>query len=56
LDDQLLGSAYALGADNDQLTRTYDHEITQLVPIARGFIRGDVISKNNWRAFLTQKE
>lgn len=53
---QLLGSAYALGADSDQLTRTYEHEITQLVPIARGFIRGEAISKENWRDFLTRKE
>ncbi|KAH1341065.1 hypothetical protein KXV68_000231 [Aspergillus fumigatus] len=52
----LLGSAYALGADSDQLTRTYEHEITQLVPIARGFIRGEAISKENWRDFLTRKE
>lgn len=55
-DLQLLGSAYALGADSDQLKRSYEHEITQLVPIARGFIRGDVISKENWRDFLNRKE
>ncbi|KAF7179895.1 hypothetical protein CNMCM7691_008947 [Aspergillus felis] len=52
----LLGSAYALGANSDQLTRTYEHEITQLVPISRGFIRGEAISKENWRDFLTRKE
>ncbi|OJJ76230.1 hypothetical protein ASPBRDRAFT_72236 [Aspergillus brasiliensis CBS 101740] len=52
----LLGSAYALGASSDQLTRTYEHEVTQLVPIARGFIRGTAISKQNWRQFLTCKE
>ncbi|RHZ54899.1 uncharacterized protein CDV56_107610 [Aspergillus thermomutatus] len=52
----LLGSAYTLGANSDQLTRTYEHEITQLVPIARGFIRGEAISKENWRDFLTRKE
>lgn len=53
---QFLGSAYALGASSDQLKRSYEHEITQLVPIARGFIRGDAISKNNWRDFLGQKQ
>ncbi|RDH14123.1 hypothetical protein M747DRAFT_311120 [Aspergillus niger ATCC 13496] len=52
----LLGSAYALGASSDNLTRTYDHEVTQLVPIARIFIRGTAISKENWRHFLTLKE
>ncbi|KAL2839038.1 hypothetical protein BJX68DRAFT_259018 [Aspergillus pseudodeflectus] len=52
----LLGSAYALGAGSDQLTRTYEHEITQLVPIARGFIRGEAVSKENWRDFLARKE
>ncbi|GKZ62743.1 hypothetical protein AnigIFM49718_010166 [Aspergillus niger] len=52
----LLGSAYALGASSDELTRTYDHEVTQLVPIAWGFIRGTAISKENWRQFLTCKE
>ncbi|PYH50237.1 questin oxidase family protein [Aspergillus niger CBS 101883] len=53
---ELLGSAYALGASSDNLTRTYDHEVTQLVPIARIFIRGTAISKENWRHFLTCKE
>ena len=53
---QLLGSAYALGADSEQLNRSFEHEITQLVPIARGFIRGDAISKDNWREFLNRKE
>ncbi|GAB1205161.1 hypothetical protein APSETT445_003831 [Aspergillus pseudonomiae] len=52
----LLGSAYALGADSEQLDRSYEHEITQLVPIARGFVRGDAISKENWRDFLNRKE
>ncbi|KAJ6099670.1 hypothetical protein N7467_001205 [Penicillium canescens] len=51
-----LGSAYALGADKDQLVRSYEHEITQLVPIGRGFIRGDAISGDNWRNFVAQKE
>jgi hypothetical protein len=27
-----------------------------LVPIARGFIRGEAISKDNWRDFWTRKE
>ena len=53
---QLLGSAYALGANSDQLKRSYEHEITQLVPIARGFTRGDAISKDNWRSFLGHKQ
>ncbi|QMW44041.1 hypothetical protein G4B11_007411 [Aspergillus flavus] len=52
----LLGSAYALGANSDQLKRSYEHEITQLVPIARGFTRGDAISKDNWRSFLGHKQ
>ncbi|KAJ5904846.1 uncharacterized protein N7473_001762 [Penicillium subrubescens] len=52
----LLGSAYALGADSEQLNRSYEHEIKQLVPIARGFIRGDAISQENWRNFLNHKE
>lgn len=55
-DWQLLGSAFALGAGNDQLTETYENEIAQLVPIARGFIRGEAISKKNWRDFLARKE
>ncbi|KUL87741.1 hypothetical protein ZTR_05876 [Talaromyces verruculosus] len=52
----LLGSAFALGAGNDQLTETYENEIAQLVPIARGFNRGEAISKKNWRDFLARKE
>ncbi|KAI2817079.1 hypothetical protein CBS115989_6234 [Aspergillus niger] len=51
-----LGSAYGLGASSDQLEKSYEHEITQLVPIARGFIRGDVITKDNWKDFLAQKQ
>jgi hypothetical protein len=53
---QLLGSAYALGAGMDQLTRSYENEISQLIPVSRGFIRGNAISKENWRKFLDQKE
>lgn len=53
---QLLGSAYALGADSRQLANLYEHEITQLVPIDRGFIRGGVFNNNNWRDFFTCKE
>lgn len=34
----------------------YEHEITQLVPISRGFIRGGAINRNNWRDFLARKE
>jgi hypothetical protein len=53
---QFLGSAYALGAGIDQLTRSYENEILHLIPISRGFLRGNAISKENWRKFLGQKE
>ncbi|GAM43993.1 hypothetical protein TCE0_060f19254 [Talaromyces pinophilus] len=51
-----LGSAYALGAGIDQLTRSYENEILHLIPISRGFLRGNAISKESWRKFLGQKE
>jgi hypothetical protein len=53
-DKQILGSAYALGANAKQLTKTYEHEIRSLLPRDRGFIRGDKISKHNWRDFLNE--
>ncbi|KAK5082213.1 hypothetical protein LTR05_007357 [Lithohypha guttulata] len=51
----LLGSAYGLGADSEQLTKTYDHDVTTLVNIDDTFIRGDKITRDNWREFLGQK-
>lgn len=53
---QFLGSAYALGASSKQMTESYEHEITQLVPLDRGFIRGEAISRDNWGDYLTRKE
>ena len=53
--EQLLGSAYALGADSEQLTQTYEHEITTLVSIDERFVRGDKIEETSWRDFLAQK-
>lgn len=53
--EQLLGSAYALGADSKQLTKTYDHEIGSLVPIDERFSRGNKIDRASWRNFLGQK-
>ncbi|KIX94732.1 uncharacterized protein Z520_09422 [Fonsecaea multimorphosa CBS 102226] len=52
----LLGSAYALGADAEQLTRTYKHDIETLVKIDESFIRGDKVTRENWREFLGNKE
>lgn len=54
---QLLGSAYGLGADSKQLTESYEHEVTTLIPLDEGdgFIHGDKISKENWREHLQQK-
>ncbi|KAN0095773.1 Protein of unknown function (DUF4243) domain containing protein [Hyaloscypha variabilis] len=51
----LLGSAYALGASSDLLQKCYDNEVSSLVNIEEGFIRGDRISKKTWRDFLAQK-
>lgn len=53
--EQLLGSAYALGADSEQLTKTYEHEIGSLVPIDERFSRGNKIDPASWRDFLGQK-
>ncbi|EXJ66450.1 uncharacterized protein A1O5_10602 [Cladophialophora psammophila CBS 110553] len=52
----LLGSAYGLGADSEQLTKTYEHDIQTLVRIDETFVRGDKITKENWRQFLGNKE
>lgn len=53
---QLLGSAYALGADGQQLTETYEHDVKSLVNIDETFVRGDKISEQNWRQFLMDKK
>lgn len=52
---QILGSAYALGASSEQLKVTYEHEVTTLVNIDDTFVRGDKITKENWRDFINQK-
>ncbi|KIW30993.1 uncharacterized protein PV07_02678 [Cladophialophora immunda] len=52
----LLGSAYVLGADGEQLTKTYEHDIKSLVRIDETFVRGDKITRGNWRQFLGNKE
>jgi len=53
---QLLGSAYGLGADSNQLTATYEHAIDTLVNIDGTFVRGDKITKQDWRQFLQDKK
>ncbi|KIX07444.1 uncharacterized protein Z518_02097 [Rhinocladiella mackenziei CBS 650.93] len=51
----LLGSAFVLGADSQQLIATYEHDVKSLVDIDETFVRGDKISKGNWRQFLREK-
>ena len=53
---QLLGSAYALGASSKQLQDAYDHETAELLAIDDTFLRGDKISRDNWRDFRNQKQ
>ncbi|KAF7156275.1 hypothetical protein CNMCM5623_009668 [Aspergillus felis] len=51
----LLGSAYLLGASSTLLEELYEHEVSTLVQVDDNFIRGDAITRENWRDFLTQK-
>ncbi|GIJ90433.1 hypothetical protein Asppvi_009387 [Aspergillus pseudoviridinutans] len=51
----LLGSAYLLGASSTLLEELYEHEVSTLVQVDDSFIRGDAITRENWRDFLTQK-
>ena len=52
---KLLGSAYFLGASTQLLKELYDHETSLLVPIDSTFIRGEQLSKKNWRDSFNQK-
>ncbi|KAJ5376640.1 hypothetical protein N7509_013526 [Penicillium cosmopolitanum] len=51
----LLGSGYILGASSKQLKELYEHEIKTLVRVDDTSVRGNSISKNEWRKFLGQK-
>jgi hypothetical protein len=52
---KLLGSAYFLGASSKMLVELYEHEVTTLVEINDSFVRGDAVTRRNWRDFLAQK-